>query len=98
MLPVISLVVPTASDETGSAASFSRTTYFADEPASMLKRSTPADAVAVVVALLEGVLEVDGVEDVHGVRGPPALASTVAAGAVASGVGIAGAEVSRSGS
>src|SRR6185503_14447734 len=88
----MSLVVPTASDETGSAASFSRTTYFADEPASIVNRSTLAAGAAAVVGLAEGVVAVDGV----GVT--PAVASTVAAGDVAPGVGIAGAEVSRSGS
>src|SRR4051812_47714569 len=73
ILPVMSVVVPTASDETGSAASFSRTTYFADEPASMLKRSTLPDVAVVVVGLLDGVVVVDGVVDVEGVGVTPAV-------------------------
>src|SRR3954449_12608625 len=61
--PVMSLVVPTASDDTGNAASFSRTTYFADEPASIVKCRAPDEDAGPAAGPLEGVdvVEAEGV-------------------------------------
>src|SRR6478735_1018444 len=99
MSPVMSFVVPTASDSTGRRESFSVTTYFADELAESITKCRavlpPAGIAGAVVAA--GVAAVDVVL-AAGVLPEVAGRRVAGTSAPANAVGISGAEVARSAS